>query len=102
MVDQKYIVLMHKDIDDEISAAERILLLDYISKNSEAETLYQQLILVNKSLSDVKEIDPPAGLKPTIIAAIDPQRYSQNIKKETYINIVRTIYYKQSKYLYLS
>lgn len=86
---------MHKDIDDEISAAERILLLDYISKNSEAETLYQQLILVNKSLSDVKEIDPPAGLKPTIIAAIDPQRYSQNIKKETYIIEWRSFFQRQ-------
>jgi hypothetical protein len=102
MVDEKYIVLMHKDIDDEISAAEKVLLLEYISKNSEAEALYRQLSLVNKSLSDVKEIDPPAGLKPSIIDAIDSERYGQSIKKEASIIEWRSFFQRQRVQMALS
>jgi len=95
MVDQKFIVLMHKDLDGEISAPEKAQLLDYISKNSEAETYYQQLLSVNKSLSNVKEIDPPGELKSTILNTINPNRYSQDIKRESAIIEWRSFFQKQ-------
>lgn len=95
MVDQKYITLMHKEMDLEISAAEKTRLSDYLSNNPEAEEVYQQLLLVKNNLSNVKEIDPPSGLKSGILNEIDRSLYNADNKKETSIIVGRPFFQRR-------
>jgi hypothetical protein len=81
MIDNIYIALMHKEMDQEISDAEKTRLKNYLSKNTEAREVYQQLLLVNKSLSAVEQINAPGGLKSDILNRIDQHLYRADNKK---------------------
>ncbi|TFH01499.1 MAG: hypothetical protein E4H13_04745 [Calditrichales bacterium] len=75
MISQKYITLMQKEIDQEISTAEKAMLSDYLSDNPEADGIYQQLLFVEKKMSQVEQIEAPPELKSNIIKTIDHSRY---------------------------
>jgi hypothetical protein len=76
MIDKKYLQLMHKQIDGEITQHEFAELQNYLSRHEEARAIYEELIQTNEMLNRVPAIDPPGELSKLIMNSIDPQRYA--------------------------
>ena len=62
-IEQKYIDLIHADIDDEISAEERATLEAYLAENPAALALRDELTGLTDELSSMEPLTPPADLR---------------------------------------
>lgn len=71
----KYIELINKEIDGEITSAEKEQLTQVISNDAQARKSYQELVNIASRLNDVELIDPPRSLFSKIQRSIDPDLY---------------------------
>ena len=82
MIDEKYIELINKDIDKEITQKEKDLLESYLKSNHEAQNLYDQLVSSESLLDKLPDDDPSVNLKKQILNSLDKNKYSR-IKKHS-------------------
>lgn len=75
MINQTYIELMHKELDDIISPEEHEKLFHYLETNNEAKNLYQDLVKTSNLLKEIPEVEPPKNLKADILNSINWNRY---------------------------
>lgn len=78
MINEKYIELMNKEIDQVITPQERIELQNYLSDNKTAKEYFDELILTNNFLNRLPDQNPPENLKKQIINSIDFSRYEKH------------------------
>jgi hypothetical protein len=76
MIDKKYLQLMHKQIDGEITQHEFAKLQNYLSLHEEARVIYDELTQTNEVLNQVPALDPPNELSKMIMNSIDPELYT--------------------------
>ncbi len=74
---EKYLNLMHQEIDGRNTLEESAELHDYLSRNPEAQSLFDKLNTTSQILEQLPEEEAPADLENKVIAAIDPARYKQ-------------------------
>jgi hypothetical protein len=89
MIKSKYLKLIHKEIDGEISAENKNKLLTYLSQNDEAHAVYDQLRYTTNLLKNVPEVESPPDLTSDIMNSINFNRYSNEMK--TRFDFVRII-----------
>jgi hypothetical protein len=70
MIDPKYIELMHRRLDGEITPADDAELTAHLDSSSEARALYEQLSGTIKAVASVAPVEAPADLKAEILASI--------------------------------
>lgn len=76
MIEEKYIQLMHQEIDGMNSAGESEELRSYISANTDAQQYYDELLEVCRRLNKVPPATPSPDLAHHIIALIPFERYA--------------------------
>jgi len=76
MINEKYIELMNKSIDNLISDEEKIRLEYYLAENKEAKGYFDELLLTGKYLNEMTDPVPSESLKKRIVNSIDFSRYS--------------------------
>ncbi len=81
MINPKYIELINKDIDKNISQLEKQELNEYLENNSEAKELHRELLKTEALLDKLPEREPSINLKKRILNSIDYDRYSNTNKK---------------------
>jgi len=81
MIEQKYIELINKKIDGEITPSESVKLQDYLSRRQEAEQVHDELMATSTLLSKMHEVEPPSNLKKKILNEIRPDLY--NVPQKT-------------------
>jgi hypothetical protein len=81
MIDQAYIELMHKEIDEVISPEEHEKLFHYLETVNEANNFYQDLVKTSNLLKEIPAVEPPKNLKTDILDSINWNRYKQRKKK---------------------
>ncbi|MGH7451968.1 MAG: anti-sigma factor family protein [bacterium] len=81
MVDEKFVELIHQEIDAENSPDETAKLKAYLAQNTEARKLYDDLAVAANMLREVKAVEPPSTLKKSILRSIQPDRYIARAKK---------------------
>ncbi len=86
MIDTKYLELIHKDIDKEITPAEKEMLVIYLKNNPDAEALYLELIETENLLSGVPDREPDENLKKRILNSIDYNRYAPKTKAPGFVS----------------
>jgi hypothetical protein len=86
---EKYIELIHKEIDGVISKREKARLDRILADNPEARKEYDQLTRTSEFLDQVGEIEPSENLKKRIMNSIDAKRYSP-ARSESRVTRVRT------------
>lgn len=92
MIDEKYIHLIQKDLDQEISKREKKKLLDYIETNSEAEKLYSELKATVRMLAQADEFDPPQDIKENVLNKIDLYKYNHKPAQETIFESLKSFF----------
>jgi hypothetical protein len=70
MIDEKYFQLMNEDIDGTIEPGQRLKLQEYLSGNSEAQILYDDLLGLSQALAQYEKVDPPIELKQAILRQV--------------------------------
>ena len=97
MIDEKYIKLINKDIDKEITQKEKDLLESYLKSNPEAQNLYDELVSSESLLDKLPDNDPSLNLKKQILNSLDKNKYSR-VKKHSQFRtfIYQTIF--QTRY----
>jgi hypothetical protein len=84
MVDEKYLELMHKEIDKSITPQEQSQLLLYLENNSEARSIHENLMRVSKMLELVDKVPAPPDLKDSVMRVV----YSGEIRPEGRQNLL--------------
>ena len=72
MPNVNYEELMSAEIDGELSEEERTLLDKHLISNPDAQSVRTQMTKLSEGLDQVKEIEPPADLGRSIMAALPP------------------------------
>src|SRR3990172_7814324 len=70
MIDQTLFELMNREIDGDITTAERQYLREELGRNAEARTEYDRLVLAALALRRVPRVAPPGTLKTSVMADI--------------------------------
>lgn len=76
MIDDKYLILINKEIDHTISKREKRKLDQYLETNPEALSFYNQIIKSEKLLDEIPDVEPSINLKKKILNSIDYSLYS--------------------------
>jgi hypothetical protein len=76
MIDDKYLQLIHQEIDGEIGSKERSNLHNYLSQNAEARAVYEELMNANELMNYLHPVEPPRELTHRIMESIDHSRYA--------------------------
>lgn len=76
MIDEKFVELIHKEIDGDLSDRERAELESFLSRNAEAQALQRDLTKMSQALTEVSAEEPPVNLKKRIMNAIPSNRYA--------------------------
>ncbi|MEJ2614969.1 MAG: hypothetical protein P8Z35_08425 [Ignavibacteriaceae bacterium] len=97
MIDKKYIELINKEIDKEITPKEKAILHEYLSSDSEAKNLYNELFASENLLDTLPDNDPSVNLKKQILNSIDKDRYSRVKKDSTFSKFIHQTLF-QTKY----
>ena len=71
MIDDKFLTLMHKALDNQINDIEKNALDNYLAGNEEARQYYQDLQSVVSNLEEMPLEQAPAGLKSNIMDNLD-------------------------------
>jgi hypothetical protein len=82
MIDNKYIELMNKEIDNVITSDEKIKLHEYLSSNAAAKEYFNELLLTNQYLDELPDRNPSENLKKQILNSINFDKYSPKIKSK--------------------
>ncbi len=67
MIEQKYIELIHADVDGEISDSQREELKRHLATNPDARKMHEDMVQLGAMLDRVSELDPPADLASKIV-----------------------------------
>jgi hypothetical protein len=81
MVDEKFVELIHQEIDAENTPDETAKLKAYLAQNTEAGKLYDEFTAAANMLREVKAVAPPGNLKKSILRSIQPDRYAVRARK---------------------
>ncbi len=81
MVEEKFVELIHQEIDAENAPDETAKLKAYLAQNTEARKLYDELVAAANMLREVNAVEPPRNLKKSILRSIQPDRYAVRAKK---------------------
>jgi len=76
MIADKYIELIHREIDGVNSPQASAGLKAYLAADAEAQRFYNELIAMSGMLKEVKPVEPPAHLQPMIMNMLPPDRYA--------------------------
>ncbi len=76
MIDNKFLILINKEIDHTISKHEKRKLDQYLETNPEALSFYNQMIRSEKLLDEIPDVEPSINLKKKILNSIDYSLYS--------------------------
>jgi hypothetical protein len=82
MINEKYIELMHKEIDEVITPDEKIKLYNFLAENKSAKDFYDELILTAGYLDKIPDSNPSENLKKQIINSINFNRYLPKVKSK--------------------
>lgn len=82
MIDNKYIELMNKEIDNLITVDEKIQLHKYLDSNEAAKEYFDGLLLTNNYLNELPDENPSENIKKRIINSIDFNKYSPKLKSK--------------------
>lgn len=69
-IEQKFIDLIHADIDGEIMSSDKAELAALLESNAEARALHAELAALCSALDDVDSVDPPPHLRHTIMNSV--------------------------------
>jgi hypothetical protein len=97
MIDEKYLELVNKEIDGEITPKEKERLEKYIEENPELKQLYIDMIKTSDLLDEVEEMEPSINLKKSIINSLDPNLHKK-AEKESVVNRILNIFLPHPKY----
>ncbi|KPJ60903.1 MAG: hypothetical protein AMJ46_04215 [Latescibacteria bacterium DG_63] len=70
MIEEKYIELMHREIDGVCSEGESAQLRGYLKENPEASRYFEELSAIARMFNSVEELEPPAELRENIFSAV--------------------------------
>lgn len=70
MIEDKYVELIHADVDGELPERHRAELGRYLLANPEAHALRDEIRRVRDALSQVPMAEPPQGLRDSILASV--------------------------------
>ncbi|MDZ7359546.1 MAG: hypothetical protein ONB46_02305 [candidate division KSB1 bacterium] len=76
MIADKFIELMHQEIDGANSPKESAKLQAFLASNPEARKLYEELASMSSLLQEVKPVEPPAYLPHVIMNRLPTNRYA--------------------------
>ena len=88
MIDKKYIELMNREIDKQITDDEKIELHNYLSVNESANEYYNELLQTNEYLNHIPDREPSENLKKQIINSINFSKYPVRTEKKSFWNIL--------------
>ena len=94
MIDEKYIELMHKEIDGIIEPHEMDQLEKYMSDNDEGRHYYEDLMQTANLLKDFPSVSPPKGLKKQIMESLDWSRYQRKTKRPDLFSILSNWFFQ--------
>ena len=81
MIEEKYIELINKEIDGVNSPKDSAKLEEYLTKNTEAQELYSELVMTSNMLNNVNELEPHPNLKKNILNSIQWDKYTVKASK---------------------
>ena len=84
MIAKKYLELIHGEVDGTNSQKQSAKLREYFAENHEARDLYDDLVSLSKTLSQVEEIDPSPNLKKAVLNSIRFDRFAAEKKKNIF------------------
>jgi len=96
MIDNKYIELMNKEIDGEITKAEQEKLNRYLSANPEAQNFYDELRQTSDLLGTIPRVEPSPNIKKYVMNSIDLTRYSTSKNPSKFRSLVLSLFAKPS------
>jgi hypothetical protein len=70
---EKYLELMHAELDGKASDKELATLWDYLARNPEAQRVHTELAKLTNILSQVERVETPGDLHTSIMAALPPR-----------------------------
>lgn len=71
---EKYLELMHAEMDGEISDKELVALREYLAFNPEARRVHAELAKLTGMLNQVEQVETPGDLHRNILTALAPRR----------------------------
>jgi len=73
MIDDKYLQLMHAEIDGVNTPQQSAKLREYLGQRPEAQRLYEELTAATALLQELKPVEPPPHLQHAIMHALPPR-----------------------------
>jgi anti-sigma factor RsiW len=80
MIADKYIELIHRELDGANTPAESARLKAYFAANPAAQQFYEELTEMSGMLKEVRAVEPPAHLQQVIMNMLPPNRYAAPAK----------------------
>jgi hypothetical protein len=80
---EKYLELMHAEVDGEATDTELATLRDYLASHPEARGVHAELVKLTGILNQVGEVETPSDLHTSILAALPPRRSVLEIGTQT-------------------
>ena len=71
---EKYLELMHAELDGHASDEQRATLREYLARDPEAQRVHAELAKLTNILSQVEKVETPGDLHTSIMAALPPRR----------------------------
>lgn len=71
---EKYLELVHAEVDGEATDKELATLREYLASNPEAQSVHAELVKLTDILNQVEEVETPDDLHESILAALPPRR----------------------------
>jgi hypothetical protein len=82
MIDDKYLALLHAELDGLNSPQASARLTAYLAANPEAQRFYEELRGMANTLAEVKPVEPPAHLQSAIMNALT-RRHAPRVAKQS-------------------
>jgi anti-sigma factor RsiW len=79
MISDKYIELIHREIDGLNSPRESARLRDYLAANPQAQQFYVEMAATSSLLQEVRAVEPPAHLPHEIMSRLPANRYGASL-----------------------
>ncbi|NIR50163.1 hypothetical protein GWO43_16800 [candidate division KSB1 bacterium] len=90
MIDQKYLELINKDVDGNISSSEKSKLEAYLVDNPKARKIHRELIQLSKMLNQMEDVPPNPNLKKGVLNSIQVNKYAKKKTRSTFGSRLRS------------
>ena len=77
MIEERYIKLINKRLDGDITGQEQAELDRYLANSVEAQDLDRDFSAIDSMLHELNRVDPPGQLKTEILKIIDHAKYQK-------------------------